>query len=100
MRMWTEDGGESQRRPVAGRIRIERKRHILCESKQTSTWVTLHVHSPAFYARRLQISIVKSAHLPNVGCCEGGLSMATLERLEPYVGKPTSTILMSLGSGN
>ena len=46
------------------------------------------------------MGIVKSAQLPNVGCCEGGLLMATFERLEPYVGKPTSTVLMGLGSGN
>ena len=46
------------------------------------------------------MSIVKSAQLPNVGRCEGGLPMATFERLEPYVGKPTSTVLMGLGSGN
>lgn len=46
------------------------------------------------------MSIVKSAQLPNVGRCEGGLSKATLERLEPYVGKPTSTVLMGLGYGN
>jgi hypothetical protein len=46
------------------------------------------------------MSIVKSAQLPNVGRCGGGLPMATFERLEPYVGKPTSTVLMGLGSGN
>ena len=46
------------------------------------------------------MSIVKSAQLLNVGRCEGGLPMATFERLEPYVGKPTSTVLMGLGSGN
>ena len=46
------------------------------------------------------MSIVKSAQLPDVGRCEGGLPMATFERLEPYVGKPTSTVLMGLGSGN
>ena len=46
------------------------------------------------------MSIVKSEKLPNVGRCEGGLPKATFERLEPYVGKPTSTVLMGLGSGN
>ena len=46
------------------------------------------------------MSIVKSAQLPNVGRCEGGLPMATFERLEPYVGKPTSPVLMGLGYGN
>ena len=45
------------------------------------------------------MSIVKSAQLPDVGRCEGGLPMATFERLEPYVGKPTSTVLMGLRSG-
>ena len=46
------------------------------------------------------MSIVKSAQLLNVGRCEGGLPMATFERLEPYVGKPTSPVLMGLGYGN
>jgi len=46
------------------------------------------------------MSIVKSTQLPHVGSCEGGLLKATFERLEPYVGKPTSPVLMGLGCGN
>ena len=42
--------------------------------------------------------IVKSAQLQ--GSCEGGCLKATLERLEPYVGKLTSTVLMGLGFSN
>jgi hypothetical protein len=45
------------------------------------------------------MSIVKSAQLPNVGRCGGGLPMATFERLEPYVGKPTSTVVCPVKAG-
>ena len=119
MEMWAEDGGGSEGRSVMGRIRIERKRHYPMRKQadfylvsrykrvyrtfiggKTNECKSLHVHSPAVNARRLYMSIVKSAQLPNVGRCEGGLPMATFERLEPYVGKPTSTVLMGLGSGN
>src|SRR5271169_3096568 len=44
--------------------------------------------------------IVKSAQLPTVGSCEGGCLKATLERLEPCVGKLTSKVLMGLGFSN
>jgi len=43
------------------------------------------------------MSIVKSAQLPNVGRCEGGLPMATFERLEPYVGNRPVRFLWGLG---
>jgi hypothetical protein len=46
------------------------------------------------------MSIVKSAQPQDVGSCDGGLPKATFERLEPYVGEPTSTVHMGLGSGN
>jgi hypothetical protein len=36
----------------------------------------------------------------SVGSCEGGCLNGTFERLEPYVGKPTSPVLMGLGYGN
>ena len=41
--------------------------------------------------------IVKSAQLTTVGSCEGGCRKAAYERLEPCVGKLTSTVLMGLG---
>ena len=66
MGMWAEDGGESERRPVAGRIRIERKRHypmrkqadfylVFHYKRVYRTFIggkanecrSLHVHSPA-----------------------------------------------------
>jgi hypothetical protein len=41
MGMWAEDGGESERRPVAGRIRIERKRHYPMR-KQADFYLVFH----------------------------------------------------------
>jgi len=90
--MWAEECGKSECRPVTGRIRIERERHypmrkqadfhmVFHYKKVCRTFIggkanecsLPHVHSPALTQEGCITNIVKSAQLPNVGSCEGGL---------------------------
>jgi hypothetical protein len=99
MAVWAEECGESECRPVMGRIRIEREQHhplrkqadfhmVFHYKKSYRTFIgekanecsLLHVHSPAVNARRLYMSIVKAAQLPKVGSCEAGLSKGSFRK--------------------